>query len=182
MKDITIQNMVASVDLFSSKIPLTKFVKEIENVTYNPKKFPGACLRLEKPRTSILVFDSGKIVVSGAKNEKDIKKSIKELKKRLRKLGITFIKEPEIKIQNVVASGKIGFKINLDDLAFQFKNSEYNPEQFPGLVYKPQRSNVSFLLFNTGKIVCTGAKNEKEIIEEREELIRILKEQGYDKK
>ena len=80
MKDITIQNMVASVDLFSSKIPLTKFVKEIENVTYNPKKFPGACLRLEKPRTSILVFDSGKIVVSGAKNEKDIKKSIKELR------------------------------------------------------------------------------------------------------
>ena len=92
------------------------------------------------------------------------------------KIGIKFKNDYEIKIQNVVASGDVGFKLNLNELAFKVKYSEYNPEQFPGRVYKPPDFEPSFLLFNTGKIVCTGAKSEKEIVEATQTLIaRLIK-------
>ncbi len=175
---IKIQNIVASADLFSTPISMKFLVKKIEDIQYNPEKFPGACLRLDEPKVSILIFNSGRIVVAGAKDEKSIHTAIRKLKTILKKINIEFKKEYEMKIQNVVASGDVGFKLNLDELAFEVKYSEYNPEQFPGLVYKPPDLNPSFLLFNTGKIVCTGARSEEELVEATQVLIARLKELG----
>ena len=75
----------------------------------------------------------------------------------------------------MVASGDIGMKLNLNTLAFKLENAEYEPEQFPGLVYKVPSSHITFLLFGTGKIVCTGAKNEGEIISAVNKLVKTLK-------
>ena len=75
----------------------------------------------------------------------------------------------------MVASGDINMTLNLDKLAFKLENAEYEPEQFPGLVYKVPNSHITFLLFGTGKIVCTGAKNEREIKDAVKKLILTLK-------
>jgi transcription initiation factor TFIID TATA-box-binding protein len=179
---IKIQNIVASADLFSTPISMKLLVKKIEDIQYNPKKFPGACLRLDEPNVSILIFNSGRIVVAGAKNEESIHIAIRKLKTILKKMNIEFKKDYEMKVQNVVASGDVGFKLNLDELAFKVRYSEYNPEQFPGLVYKPPDLNPSFLLFNTGKIVCTGARSEEELVEATQVLISRLEELGYESK
>jgi len=133
-------------------------------------------LRLEsKEGITALVFSSGKIVCTGAKSEDEVKTAVKEIIKELRKANVIIRKKPEITIQNMVASGNLGMKLNLNLLAFKLENAEYEPEQFPGLVYKVPDSHITFLLFGTGKIVCTGAKNEEEIKAAVRNLVRTLK-------
>ena len=65
--------------------------------------------------------------------------------------------------------------LNLNNLAMTLDNTEYEPEQFPGLVYKLRDAKATFLLFSNGKIVCTGTKTEKEVHEAVEKLIQSLK-------
>ena len=170
---IEIQNVVASASLHHD-IPLEKVTITLPNTEYNPEQFPGLVLRLAKGKTA-LIFSSGKIVCTGAKSEAEVKETVKMIIKELKKVKINITKKPDISIQNMVASGDINMTLNLDRLAFKLENAEYEPEQFPGLVYKVPNSHITFLLFGTGKIVCTGAKNEKEIRDAVKKLIVTLK-------
>lgn len=173
VQDLTIQNVVASANLFCD-IPLEKVTITLPNTEYNPEQFPGLVLRLAKGKTA-LIFSSGKIVCTGAKSAEEVGHMVKMITKELRKVKIKITKKPEIIIQNMVASGDIGMILNLNKLAFKLENAEYEPEQFPGLVYKVPNSHITFLLFGTGKIVCTGAKNEGEIKKAVRKLIKTLK-------
>ena len=83
--------------------------------------------------------------------------------------------EPEITVQNIVASGSIGMDLNLNILGVKLPNTEYEPEQFPGLVHKLRGTNATFLLFSNGKIVCTGTKTEGQVHEATDKLIENLK-------
>ncbi len=176
MSDINIQNIVVSCDLFAENLSIDKIVKEIKDVQYDPSRFPGACVRLKEPKVSILVFSSGRVVISGIKSEDMIMKSINVFKNMLKGLGVTFSKKPSWKIQNMVASGNVGFPLDLNKIIYRMENTEYNPEQFPGLVYKPTGTRLSFLLFNSGRIVCTGGKSREEISSAVDSLIKRLKE------
>jgi transcription initiation factor TFIID TATA-box-binding protein len=174
VKSLTIQNVVASASLHHD-IPLEKVTITLPNTEYNPEQFPGLVLRLAKGKTA-LIFSSGKIVCTGAKSEAEVGEAVKMIIRELKKVKINITKKPLIAIQNMVASGDIGMTLNLNKLAFKLENAEYEPEQFPGLVYNVPNSHITFLLFGTGKIVCTGAKNEGEIKSAVNKLIRTLKE------
>jgi len=170
---IDIQNVVASCNLHH-ELPLEKITIALPNAEYNPEQFPGLVLRLAAHKTALL-FSSGKIVCTGAKSEEEVHDFVKMIIKEMKKIKIDITKKPDISIQNMVASGDIFMKLNLNSLAFKLENAEYEPEQFPGLVYKVPNSHITFLLFGTGKIVCTGAKNEKEIVDSVNQLIKTLK-------
>ena len=77
-------------------------------------------------------------------------------------------------MQNMVASGAIGMDLNLNGLAMTLENTEYEPEQFPGLVYKLPNTRATFLLFSNGKIVCTGTRSEEKLREALNKLIKTL--------
>jgi transcription initiation factor TFIID TATA-box-binding protein len=173
VKSLTIQNVVASASLHHD-IPLEKVTITLPNTEYNPEQFPGLVLRLARGKTA-LIFSSGKIVCTGAKSEAEVGEAVKMIIKELKKVKINITKKPDITIQNMVASGDIGMRLNLNKLAFKLENAEYEPEQFPGLVYKVPSSHITFLLFGTGKIVCTGAKNESEIRNAVNKLVKTLK-------
>ncbi len=168
-----VQNVVASASLHHD-IPLEKVTITLPNTEYNPEQFPGLVLRIAKGKTS-LVFSSGNIVCTGAKSEEEVGDIVRMVIKELKKVKINIRKKPDITIQNMVASGDVYMKLNLNKLAFKLENAEYEPEQFPGLVYKVPRSHITFLLFGTGKIVCTGAKNKKEINNAIKKLVATLK-------
>ncbi len=104
-----------------------------------------------------------------------VEESIKKIIKSLEKIGIKIKIKPEIKIQNIVASGTVGMDLNLNTLAMKLENTEYEPEQFPGLVYKLTAAKATFLLFSNGKIVCTGTKSEAEVHKALDMLIENLK-------
>ena len=173
-RDIKVVNIVVSTSL-EHDIPLEKMAATLSNTEYNPEQFPGLVIRIKEPKTSALIFSSGKVVCTGARTIEKVHESIKKIIKSLEKINIKIKIKPEIKIQNIVASGSVGMDLNLNVLAMKLENTEYEPEQFPGLVYKLAEARATFLLFSNGKIVCTGTKSEKEVHTALDMLIVNLK-------
>jgi len=173
-KEIAVVNIVISSAL-EKDIPLEKMAATLSNTEYNPEQFPGLVLRIKEPKTSALIFSSGKIVLTGARTMEDVQKGIEAIIKQLKKLNINVTIKPEITVQNIVASGNVGMDLNLNVLGIKLPNTEYEPEQFPGLVHKLKGTNATFLLFSNGKIVCTGTKSEQQAKDALDKLIEILK-------
>jgi len=173
-KEIKVVNIVVSTSLMHD-IPLEKMAAALSNTEYNPEQFPGLVIRIKEPKTSALIFSSGKIVCTGARSMDKVEESIKKIIKSLEKINIKITIKPEIKIQNIVASGTVGMDLNLNILAMKLENTEYEPEQFPGLVYKLPEAKATFLLFSNGKVVCTGTKSEDEVNIALDKLIDRLK-------
>ncbi|MFC1768906.1 TATA-box-binding protein [Nanoarchaeota archaeon] len=173
-KDIEVVNIVVSTSL-EHDVPLEKMAATLSNTEYNPEQFPGLVLRIKEPKTSALIFSSGKVVCTGARSMEKVEEAVKKIIKSLEKINIKITIKPEIEIQNIVASGSVGMDLNLNVLAMKLENTEYEPEQFPGLVYKLKEAKATFLLFSNGKVVCTGTKSEKEVHIALDMLIENLK-------
>ena len=172
-KELKIVNIVASTYL-DHDIPLIKLAEKLPNTEYNPEQFPGLVMRIREPKTSALIFGSGKVVCTGARSMNKLRESIKQIVKNIEKIGIKIKIQPRVKVQNMVASGEIGMDLNLNMLALELENTEYEPEQFPGLVYKLSGTRATFLLFSNGKIVCTGTRSEIQLKEALNKLIQNL--------
>ena len=161
---IRIENVVASATL-NQKIDLNAVVKGYPGVEYRPEQFPGLVFRLKRPKTATLIFNSGKMVCTGAKSEKESKRAVMKVIRELKKSGIIIIGKPELKIQNIVASANLSGLIDLERAAYSLGRTMYEPEQFPGLIYRMDEPKVVILLFASGKLVCTGAKQEEDVYE-----------------
>ena len=172
---IRIQNVVAAVTL-NQRFDLNAIVKGFPRVEYNPKRFPGLVFRLKKPRTAILIFNTGKMVCTGAKSEKDAKKAVLKVVRELKKSGIIITGKPEIRVVNIVASANLLGRIELEDCAYSLGKTMYEPEQFPGLIYRMDVPKVVILLFASGKLVCTGATKEEDVYLAVDKLHKDLKE------
>jgi len=169
-----IQNIVATTSL-EKPVPLTKLARTQPNTEYNPETFPGLVLRVKEPKSAVLVFSSGNLVCTGTKSLAQVRKVIDEVIKQLKKVSVNVTIRPKITVQNIVASGTINLKLNLIYLALEMENTEYEPEQFPGLVYKLEESNATFLLFSNGKLVCTGTKNKQQLDDSMVQLLKNVK-------
>lgn len=183
MKDeLKVQNIVATASL-GKDVSLTKLARTNPNTEYNPATFPGLVLRIKQPKSAVLVFSSGNLVCTGTKSIAQVREVIQQVIKQLRKIGVNVTIKPKINVQNIVASGSIDLSLNLNLLSLELENTEYEPEQFPGLVYKLDEPTATFLLFSNGKLVCTGTKNKDQLDESMKQLnknvraaIRRLKE------
>src|SRR4030065_2690149 len=160
--NLKVQNIVATTSL-GKPVSLTKLARTQSNTEYNPEQFPGLVLRVEKPKSAVLVFSSGNLVCTGTKSIAQVRQVIDAVIKQLKKINVKITAKPKITVQNIVASGTISLKLNLNFLALEMQNTEYEPEQFPGLVYKLIEPNATFLLFSNGKLVCTGTKNNQQL-------------------
>ena len=169
-----IQNIVATTSL-EKPVPLTKLARTQPNTEYNPETFPGLVLRIKEPKSAVLVFSSGNLVCTGTKSLTQVRKVIDEVIKQLKKVNVKITITPKITVQNIVASGTINLQLNLNYLALEMENTEYEPEQFPGLVYKLEESNATFLLFSNGKLVCTGTKNKQQLEDSMNRLLKNVK-------
>ena len=174
-KEIEIVNIVVSGSVDHDKIPLEKMAAMLPNTEYNPEQFPGLVLRIRDPKTSALIFNSGKIVCTGARSIEKVDEAMIRIVEALKKIGIDVKAKPEYTVQNMVASGGIGLELNLNTLAVKLENTEYEPEQFPGLVYKLRGTNATFLLFTNGQIVCTGTKSKDQVDAAVKLLVKKLK-------
>lgn len=171
---LKVQNIVATTSL-GKPISLTKLAKTLVNTTYNPDQFPGVILRVKEPKSAVLVFSSGNLVCTGTKSIQQVKEVIDSVIRQLRRINVRITDKPKINVQNIVASGSIDLMLNLNLLALELENTEYEPEQFPGLVYKLDNPTATFLLFSNGKLVCTGTKTRQQLDESMEQLIKNVK-------
>ena len=178
---IVIQNVVASINLFTTIDLVTAYQTLIDDddlfVSYNPETFPGLILKIKKPKISSLVFSSGKLVLTGAKSTEMVHEGVLQMIKILRTVGTKITEEPEIIVQNIVASGHFNHRtINLELAALWLEHSMYEPEQFPGLIYRLAEPKTVLLLFQSGNLVCTGAKTEVQVRQAVENTYNTLDE------
>ncbi|EEB72945.1 TATA-box-binding protein [Thermococcus sp. AM4] len=175
---LEVENVVASIDLHG-KIDVERVASELDPVHYDPSVFPGAIYKMGSFGVTFLIFYSGKLVCTGAKSVETIKRATEELKQTLESMGMKFRGKPEIRVQNIVAAGDAGFRtLDLDTVALTLPNVEYEPEIFPGVVYRVKNSRITILIFNSGKIVVSGAKTEEDIQRAVNELISEFKKYG----
>ena len=166
---LKVQNIVATTSL-EEDVSLTKLARTQPNTEYNPDTFPGLVLRIKEPKSAVLVFSSGNLVCTGTKSVAQVKDVVQQVIKQLKKIGVNVKITPKIKVQNIVASGALDLDLNLNTLALELENTEYEPEQFPGLVYKLREPTATFLLFSNGKLVCTGTKSRSQLTDSMTQL------------
>lgn len=143
-------------------------------LTNTAQRFAAVIMRIREPKTTALIFASGKMVVTGAKSEDDSKLASRKYARIIQKLGFN-AKFTDFKIQNIVGSCDIKFPIRLEGLASRHHNfSSYEPELFPGLIYRMIKPKIVLLIFVSGKIVLTGAKVREEIYQAFEMIYPVL--------
>jgi len=174
---INIQNVVATATL-NQKVDLHAVVKRYPDVEYRPERFPGLVFRLKRPKTATLIFSTGKMVCTGAKSEKESSSAIMKVVEELKKGGIVVLSKPSVKVENIVASASLSGKVELEKMAVTLRKAMYEPEQFPGLIYRMDEPKVVILVFASGRLVVTGAKKEREVYEAVHRLRGSLEEQN----
>jgi len=180
--DYKIENVVATVVMeITEKIDLNKIARKFEDVEYNPERFPGLVMRISDPKATFLIFSTGKMVITGLRRADEASPGVKKIIKSIKVAGIN-VSNPEITIQNIVASGDLHTFIDLNMAAIVMENAMYEPEVFPGLIYRMKDPKTVFLIFSTGKIVCTGAKNKESVKEAILNLNREVRELGIAQK
>ncbi|KAL2477452.1 TATA-box-binding protein 1 [Forsythia ovata] len=169
-----IQNIVSTVNL-DCKLDLQAIAQKARNSEYNPKRFAAVMMRIKEPKTTALIFASGKMVCTGAKTKQQSKLAARKYARIIQKLGFP-AKFKNFQIQNIVGSCDVNFSIRLE--SFQISShgvfSTYEPELFPGLIYRMKKPKIVILVFSTGKIVIAGAKVEDEIYEAFENFFPVL--------
>ena len=187
-----LQNIVSTANL-GCTLRLREIALQAKNAEYNPKRFAAVIMRIKNPKTTALIFSSGKMVCTGAKNEDDSKKASRKYAKIIRSLGFP-VEFKEFKVQNIVGSCDIKFQLHLNKLngilgKVQSKEKEkdndknkqgkyicqYEPEIFPGLIYHMSQPEIVLLIFVSGKIVLTGAKKKDEIFKAFTKILPLLK-------
>ena len=156
---LEIQNVVASTAV-GQELNLESVAMDLEGADFDPEEFPGVVYRTQDPTAAALIFRSGKIVCTGAESVPAVHEALEIVFATLSNLGIEVNENPDIEVQNIVTSGDLGESLNLNAIAIGLglEDVEYEPEQFPGLVYRLDEPNVVMLLFGSGKAVITGGK------------------------
>ncbi len=178
---IEIVNVVASVDI-RQPLDLKAIVKKFKTAEYTPKRFPGVTYRTKNPKSAILLFRTGKMVCSGTKSREQAHEAVHTAIRELNAQGVEILGEPEITIQNVVASIDFHRRIDILEMFDVYDNSMYEPEMFPGLIYRMKDPKAVLLLFSSGRVVCVGCKSRAIVDEAVEKIYDLLNHHGllYD--
>ena len=163
MVDMNIENIVASTHI-ARTLNLKELSGTIADSTYHPEDFPGLILHVKKPNTAVMLFSNGNAVCTGAKTMDDLEAAIKIALDNLKKAGVKVLKKRKIKVENMIVSSDMKKALDLKELAqaLWLENVNYEPDQFPGLIYRMEKPKTEVLLFGSGKVVCTGS-SEKDV-------------------
>lgn len=176
-----IENIVATV-ILDQEIDIDLLEIELPNHVYKPEQFPGVIFKIDKPRATALIFRSGKMVVTGTKSISQlieaVKKIIRAVDRVLAKYGSGIRGKPRVQVQNIVAGGDLHAYVNLEKAAYYLEDCMYEPEQFPGLIHRMRNPRVVLLIFSSGKMVITGAKEEGEVEQAVKQVAEKLHKTG----
>ena len=176
-----IENLVSTANL-GCQLNLREIAMQAKNAEYNPKRFSAVIMKIKEPKTTALIFSTGKIVCLGAKSEFESKKSCRKFAKIIKSLGYPVVFK-DFKIQNVVGSADARFQISLTKLYIHFAKNinfkgksfiAYEPEQFPGLIYRMVEPNIVIIIFFSGKLVLTGGKGIDDIYQGFKKIYPLL--------
>jgi transcription initiation factor TFIID TATA-box-binding protein len=168
---IAIQNVVGVADL-EHELDLPTVAMDLDGANYDPDRFGGLLYRTQNPTATVMTFRSGAVTITGATSAGDMRTAFSEYVAALHDLGIPVSDTSAVEVTNIVATADLGERVNLNAVAvgLGLEHTEYEPEQFPGLVYRLDTPAVVLLLFGSGKLVVTGA-TDRESIETAVEMV-----------
>lgn len=177
--NIKVENVVANARI-ADELDLNYIESQLEDAVFTKKKFPGLVYRTKDPKSAFLIFRSGKLVCTGSKTEEGVRKVMDKLSADLRGIGIEVVEHPEFKVQNIVASASVGRELNLGAIVvgLELEGMEYEPEVFPGLVYRIKEPKSAILIFSSGRLVITGGKTIEDCEKSVDVLLDKLKQIG----
>ena len=159
---ICVVNVVASGSL-DIELDLEQVAKDLRSkAEYDPDKYPGMYLRFEEDAPLVTVYRTGKYIVTGADSEDEAHAMRERFLDLLADNGMmTNPDDKWFQMQNFVCTAELGESLNLNALAIGLglESTEYEPEQFPGLIYRPSKADSVVLLFASGRVVITGSPN-----------------------
>jgi transcription initiation factor TFIID TATA-box-binding protein len=164
VETIEVQNVVGSGDL-GRELDLAAVARDLPETEYDPAKMPGLLYRPSAAEATVMLFESGKVIVMGSTSGDGTRKAFRECVADLRSLGISLSDLSEVEIQNIVARADFGAEFHLSAVAvgLGLEHVEYEPEQFPGLVYRLVAPEAVVLLFGSGKAVIVGVADPARI-------------------
>ena len=165
MVEFKIVNIVGTSKI-GDNFDLNLLAMSLEGAEYEPEQFPGLVYRIKEPKAAFLIFKSGKVVCTGTKYPEEAQAALDIATANVNYVGVEVLPNPKIDIVNIVAAGDLKIEnLNLNQVAMSLglENIEYEPEQFPGLVYRMKEPKVVILIFSTGKTICTGARNKEDV-------------------
>ena len=177
----TIVNIVGTSKI-GEDIDLHSLALNLEGAEYEPEQFPGLIYHIQVPKAAFLIFKSGKVVCTGTRSATEAQKALEIATANVKDIGVEVLPNPKIDIVNIVASADLGSdNLNLNQVAMGLglENIEYEPEQFPGLVFRMKEPKVVILIFSTGKVICTGARSKKDVELALENMHRELEEHDF---
>ncbi|CAD7953477.1 unnamed protein product [Amoebophrya sp. A25] len=165
-----VHNCVASFEM-RTKINLQDACFKARNIEYNGKKSHSLIVRLQEPRAAGLVYEHGRVMITGAKSPDEAKLAGKKIAKLFQAIGYKDARFVNYQLVNLVAIADLGFPVRLERVAFDYQGqASYEPELFSGLVWKQWDPQVSVLIFVSGKIVMTGTKSPDDLYAVLDEL------------
>ena len=177
MVNIKVENIVATT-VVASELDLKKVGAFLKEAEFSPERFPGLIYHTKQPKSAVLIFRSGKLVCTGTRSMDEVNEVIMGIIKKIKKLKTGIVEKPVIQIQNIVASADLGSELDLTKIAITFglEKIEYEPEQFPGLVYRLDDPKTVILIFRSGNMIITGAKSQKDVRKAAEKTTAIIHE------
>ena len=133
-------------------------------------------MRVRSPKATALVFQSGKIICTGSRSEADARLASRKIARIIQKVAEPSVRFLEFTIQNIVATADLRFPIKLEKLADEQQDTcSYEPEIFPGLIYRfPSPKKVVVLCFVSGNVIITGARDRAQIYQVFETIFQVL--------
>lgn len=171
--EINIENVVAS-SIISHGLDLVNICSSLNETEYDPHQFPALLYQQRVPRCLIILFNNGKLICTGSNDIKDTENVIFEFVERVKRCGEIIFENIEIEIQSIIASAELKKKLNINIIynARLLHNAEISTDEINALIYRPVLEGVTCLIFPSGKIAFTGAKNIAQV----GKILRELKE------
>jgi len=172
--DVAVENVVVTAR-FKHGLDLAALAKALPQ-SKPMRKFPALACKLKRPRVTLLIYASGKILCTGAKSEDEASKVVRSFVETLRRKGFVLPSEPELRVENAVVSARLKTDVDVRQAVKRLDATVYEPEGFPGVVVKLRDVEPSFLVFSTGRVVCVGSKTVNAAKEAIASLERKLNE------
>jgi transcription initiation factor TFIID TATA-box-binding protein len=172
-----IHNVVATFNA-GRRLNLKRIAQLARNVEYNPKRFAAVVMRFRDPKCTAMIFTSGKVVVNGARSEKDSKLGCKKTLRVLQRLSDIGLVERTLKeygVCNIVAKDSLNQPIRLDGIAYNYEDwVTYEPEVFPAAIFRVVKPRGTVLIYSTGSLVFTGCESEELLRSLYDSVIPVL--------
>ncbi|MEM2233760.1 MAG: TATA box-binding protein [Nitrososphaerota archaeon] len=175
--EVRVQNVVATASL-GSQLDLVAVMSALPDAKYKPTAFPGAVVKQKENGATFLLFSTGRLVCTGTKSEREARTAVARLVRQLREKGFLINESVEVNIQNVVVSARLPGRVDIERMATTFENVLYEPDQFPGIIYRLPDSKAVALLFASGRLVVVGSKSEEEAHENVRRVYEEVRDRG----